>query len=92
MSLAKVAPGEAGLDAARGGELRSEQRTSATRKKLTEVDETLVDDLELHIAPETRGDPESLLRWTTKSVRKHEQVEAKGRATQHPRLRWPHDR
>jgi hypothetical protein len=30
----------------------------------------LVADLESLAAPETRGDPESLLRWTTKSVRK----------------------
>src|SRR5690606_30639334 len=30
----------------------------------------LVEDLESLIAPETRGDPESPLKWTTKSVRK----------------------
>jgi transposase len=42
----------------------------AGRKKLTDKDATLVDDLESLVAPETRGDPESLLRWTTKSVRK----------------------
>jgi len=46
------------------------RRPGAGRKKLTEADETLVEDLESLIAPETRGDPESLLRWTTKSVRK----------------------
>src|SRR5256885_5257126 len=46
------------------------RRPGAGRKKLTEIDATLVDDLESLIAPETRGDPESLLRWTTKSVRK----------------------
>lgn len=40
------------------------------RKKLTDKDATLVDDFESLVAPETRGDPESLLRWTTKSVRK----------------------
>ncbi len=42
----------------------------AGRKKLTDKDATLVADLESLVAPETRGDPESLLRWTTKSVRK----------------------
>jgi transposase len=42
----------------------------AGRKKLTDKDVTLVADLESLVAPETRGDPESLLRWTTKSVRK----------------------
>jgi transposase len=46
------------------------RRSGAGRKKLTETDETLVEDLEAIIAPETRGDPESPLRWTTKSVRK----------------------
>jgi len=57
------------------------RRPGAGRKKLTEVDETLVDDLESLIAPETRGDPESLLRWTTKSVRKlAEQLSAMGHA------------
>ena len=45
------------------------RRPGGGRKKLTEVDETLIDDLESLVAPETRGDPESLLRWTTKSVR-----------------------
>ena len=42
----------------------------AGRKKVTDQDATLVEDLESLVAPETRGDPESLLRWTTKSVRK----------------------
>jgi transposase len=46
------------------------RRPGAGRKKLTEIDETLAGDLESLITPETRGDPESLLRWTTKSVRK----------------------
>jgi transposase len=46
------------------------RRPGGGRKKLTEIDETLVDDLESLIAPETRGDPESLLKWTTKSVRR----------------------
>jgi hypothetical protein len=46
------------------------RRPGGGRKKLTEIDETLVDDLESLVAPETRGDPESLLRWTTKSVRR----------------------
>src|SRR5690606_42129521 len=45
------------------------RRPGGGRKKLTEVDETLTDDLESLVAPETRGDPESLLTWTTKSVR-----------------------
>jgi hypothetical protein len=48
-------------------ELQRVRRPGAGRKKLTEVDGTLAEDLESLVAPETRGDPESLLRWTTKS-------------------------
>lgn len=54
-------------------ELPSTQRIrkpGAGRKKLTDKDATLLEDLDSLVAPETRGDPESLLRWTTKSVRK----------------------
>ena len=46
------------------------RRPGGGRKKLEETDETLRDDLASLIDPATRGDPESLLRWTTKSVRK----------------------
>jgi hypothetical protein len=40
------------------------------RKRTIETDETLCTDLESLIEPVTRGDPESPLRWTSKSVRK----------------------
>src|ERR1017187_3185497 len=40
------------------------------RKPLTEKDPTLVTDLDGLVEPVTRGDPESPLRWTCKSVRK----------------------
>src|SRR6202011_2694841 len=40
------------------------------RKSTVEQDATLVRDLELLIEPLSRGDPESPLRWTCKSVRK----------------------
>ncbi len=39
------------------------------RKKAEVTDPELVDALDTLIEPETRGDPESLLRWTTKSTR-----------------------
>ena len=39
------------------------------RKKLTEKDPTLREDLEKLVAPDTRGDPESPLKWTIKSTR-----------------------
>jgi hypothetical protein len=46
------------------------RRPGGGRKNIEETDLTLLDDLESIVTPETRGDPESLLRWTTKSVRK----------------------
>jgi hypothetical protein len=46
------------------------RRPGAGRKPLTETDPTLVPDLESLVEPTTRGDPESPLRWTCKSVRK----------------------
>jgi len=39
------------------------------RKKIAEKDPTLVSDLETLIEPTSRGDPESPLRWTCKSLR-----------------------
>jgi transposase len=39
------------------------------RKPLTETDETLLGDLEALVVGEARGDPESPLLWTAKSVR-----------------------
>jgi hypothetical protein len=39
------------------------------RKKLTEKDPTLKEDLEKLVAPDTCGDPESPLKWTVKSTR-----------------------
>ncbi len=41
----------------------------AVRKPIQEHDPTLLRDLERMVAPVTRGDPESLLRWTCKSTR-----------------------
>jgi hypothetical protein len=49
-----------------------------------QTDQTLQDDLERLIAPVTRGDPESPLRWTCKSVRKlAEELRRLGHATSH---------
>jgi hypothetical protein len=39
------------------------------RRALTDVDPTLLKDLEALVESGSRGDPESLLRWTSKSVR-----------------------
>lgn len=46
------------------------RRPGGGRKKLAQSDPTLLSDLEMLIDPVTRGDPESSLRWTCKSLRK----------------------
>ena len=46
------------------------RRPGGGRKRLVEKDPTLLKELELLLEPVMRGDPESALRWTTKSVRK----------------------
>jgi DNA-binding phage protein len=46
------------------------RRAGGGRKRTVDTDPTLVQDLESLIEPATRGDPESPLRWTSKSVRK----------------------
>jgi len=45
------------------------RRPGAGRKRSTETDATLQTDLEFLVEPLTRGDPESPLRWTCKSLR-----------------------
>ncbi len=45
------------------------RRSGAGRKALTQTDPTLLGDLEALVADEARGDPESSLLWTAKSVR-----------------------
>jgi Rhodopirellula transposase DDE domain len=61
--IAEVASGER----APAGRVR---RAGAGRKPILELDATLPEDLERLIDPVTRGDPESPLRWTSKSVAK----------------------
>ena len=46
------------------------RRPGGGRKKTVHQDRTLLRDLEALIEPVTRGDPESPLRWTAKSVRR----------------------
>jgi transposase len=45
------------------------RRPGGGRKRLAELDRALLEDLELLVDGESRGDPQSLLRWTSKSVR-----------------------
>ena len=46
------------------------RRPGGGRKRTTETDPDLRADLDALLAPSTRGDPESPLRWTIKSVRR----------------------
>src|SRR5712692_6955159 len=46
------------------------RRPGGGRKKTVEKDPSVLVDLERLVEPATRGDPESPLRWTSKSVRK----------------------
>jgi len=45
------------------------RRPGGGRKPLSEIDSTLLGDIERLVAEDCGGDPESLLRWTSKSVR-----------------------
>jgi Rhodopirellula transposase DDE domain len=46
------------------------RRPGGGRKPLSETDASLLDDLRSLVEPETRGDPQSPLLWTCKSLRK----------------------
>src|SRR5208282_577130 len=61
------------------------RRPGGGRKKAKQKDPTLVADLEKLVEPTTRGDPESCLRWTCKSVRKlAEELEQMGHTVSYP--------
>lgn len=55
------------------------RRTGGGRKTVSQTDPTILKDLRSLIAPHTRGDPESLLCWSSKSTTKlTEALQAKG--------------
>ena len=60
------------------------RRSGGGRKKTVEKDSQLLQDLEGLIEPVTRGDPQSPLRWTCKSVRRlSEELDRMGHAVSH---------
>src|SRR6266851_9650825 len=66
---------------AREGQIR---RRGGGRKKTVSKDPRLVEDLERLVEPLTRGDPESPLRWTCKSLhRLAEELNRQGHKTSH---------
>jgi len=69
MSATTVAKGSREIRAGETLEAGRVRRTGGGRKPLTETDETLLSDLQALVSDEARGDPESPLLWTAKSVR-----------------------
>ena len=60
------------------------RRPGGGRKAMVVIDPTLRDELERLVEPTSRGDPESPLRWTCKSVRKlAAELTARGHQTSH---------
>ncbi len=60
------------------------RRSGGGRKLATEKDTTLLADLEALVEPTTSGDPDSPLRWTSKSVRHlAEELQAMGHEASH---------
>jgi Rhodopirellula transposase DDE domain len=69
ISVPTIRKGIAELQAGERLEPGRVRRPGGGRKPLAEVDRSLVEDLERLVDADSRGDPESLLRWTSKSVR-----------------------
>jgi len=70
VSRRAITAGLAALPAPQAVPAHRVRRPGGGRKRAVQTDRTLQDDLERLIDPVTRGDPESPLRWTCKSVRK----------------------
>lgn len=67
-----------------GGEKGRIRRPGGGRKRTVELDPGLREDLERLVEPTSRGDPESPLRWTTKSVRNlADELRQQGHKTSH---------
>jgi hypothetical protein len=69
MAIDTIRNGIAELESGEALEPGRVRRRGGGRKPLTETDPTLLRDLERLLEADTRGDPESPLRWTAKSVR-----------------------
>jgi hypothetical protein len=69
MALDTIRKGIAELESGERLEPGRVRRSGGGRKRLSEVDPTLARDLERLVDADCRGDPESLLRWTSRSVR-----------------------
>jgi hypothetical protein len=82
-----VAAGVAELEAGEAPSGRT-RRPGGGRKRLTETDPRLTEVLLALVEPDVRGDPESPLKWTTKSTRKlAEQLHTAGHEVSAPTVR-----
>jgi transposase len=70
VSRRAIGEGVKELSQPRQASSRRVRREGGGRKKTVTKDSTLLADLERLVEPATRGDPESPLRWTCKSMRK----------------------
>jgi len=69
MSVVTIRKGIAEIESGQALAAGRVRRPGGGRKALVEVDVTLLADIERLVDEDCRGDPESLLRWTSKSVR-----------------------
>lgn len=69
ISVPTIRKGIAELESGERLEPGRVRKAGGGRKPLSETDPTLVEDLERLVDADSRGDPESLLLWTSKSVR-----------------------
>jgi hypothetical protein len=84
VSRRAIAAGLAELHAPQAAPAHRVRRPGGGRKRVVQTDRTLQADLERLIDPVTRGDPESPLRWTCKSVRQlAAELRRLGHATSH---------
>jgi transposase len=84
LSRTTVQRGVADVQSADVNDGRRIRRKGAGRPLATARDETLAADLEALIEPTARGDPESPLRWTCRSVRNlAEELQRQGHAVSH---------
>jgi hypothetical protein len=69
ISVPTIRKGIAELESGERLEAGRVRRPGGGRRALTETDATLLEDLERLVSESSRGDPESLLLWTSRSVR-----------------------
>lgn len=70
MSRNTIIRGEREIDEINGKTIKTIRKTGGGRKKAIDIDPRIQEELTKLIEPVTRGDPESPLKWTCKSLRK----------------------